>query len=300
MAVTNISTVSNQIEKFWSPLFAKELRKNSLIANLVNKDYQGEIKQGGDTVRVSQINAPTGQNLTIGTNADTFASEQLSLSYIDIQATKRAVASFEFDDLSQLQSQIDAETAGGPASEIRLAMAYAVDQQINAYLMSLVSPSTASPDHLVNSVTDCNKAHLGNMRLLAATAKWEKSKGWWGLLDPSYYQDVINDTTLSSRDFAEGDKPMVGGQVVQPRMGFNLLEDNSIAVDQGLFFHPDFLHLVIQRQIQFKISDLHPLKKFGYLISADVIYGAKLGIAGNVKHILSCASASAGSVVMGA
>jgi hypothetical protein len=298
MSQTNINTVTNQIQKFWSPLFMDELRASTLLPSLVNKQYEGEIKKGGDTVRVSQINAPVGENRTIGTDADAFSSEQLSLSYVDIKADKRAVASYELDDLSQLQSQIDAEAAGGPASKIREALVYAVNKKMNDYLYSLVAPSTSSPDHMRNSISAFDKSELLAVRLLASAAKWDKSKGWWVLADPSYYNDILSDTTLTSKDYVEGETPVVGGQVVNKRFGFNILEDNGLAVDQAVIFHPDFLHLVMQTEVQFKISDLHAQKKFGYVISADIIYGGKLGIDGSKKHILSVASGSASAVVM--
>lgn len=298
MAKTDLSSVQNQIQKFWSPLFMDELRASQLLGSLVNKEYQGQIQKGGDTVRVSQINAPVGENRTIGTDADAFSTEALSLSYVDIKADKRAVAAYEFDDLVSLQSQIDAEMAGGPASKIREALVYAVDKQIHQYLYSLVAPSAPSPDHLIQSVTDFNKGQLLANRLLASAAKWDKTKGWWILADPSFYNDILSDTTLVSKDYVEGEAPVVGGQIVNKRYGFNILEDNSLAVDQALVFHPDFMHLVTQTTVQFKISDLHSQKKFGFVISADIIYGAKLGIGGAKKHILNTASASATGIVM--
>lgn len=291
MAQTNIATVTEQIQKFWSALFMDELRAKLLLGSLVNKDYEGEIKKGGDEVTVTQINAPVGENRTIGVNADAFESEQLSLSSVKVKADKRAIGSFEFDDLSSLQSQIDAESNGGPGSKIREALVYAVNSQINKYLYSLVAPSTSSPDHLLTSITDFNKAQLLANRLLAAAAKWNKAKGWWILADPSYYNDLLGDTTLTSGDYV-GDKPVVGGQVAAPRFGFNILEDDALSTDQALVFHPDFLHLVTQTSVQFKISDLHSQKKFGFVISADIIYGAKLGIGGASKHILNTAGAT--------
>lgn len=293
MAVTDLAQVSNQIQKFWSPLFMPELRKASLLPSLVNKDYDGEIKKGGDTVYVSQIVAPVGQNLTVGTDADSFESQLLTTNRISVQANKRAVASFEIADLAEIQSQLESKQ-----SEIRDALTYSINQEINKYLYSLVSPSTSSPDHLINSVSDCNAAHVSAVRLLAAQARWLKMKGWYGLLDPSYYADVLNATTLVSKDYVGDEAPTVGGQVVNKRFGFNLLEDDSLSTDQGVWFSPDFMHLVMQKQPQFKVSDLHPLGKFGYKVSVDVIYGAALGISGNKKHVLSCASASATSVVM--
>jgi len=287
MSLTTLAAVNEQVQKFWAPMFMKELRESLLLGALVNKDYQGDIKQLGDTVYVSQINAPTGELRTAGVDADSFNSQTLSTTRVAVQANKRAVAAFEIEQLVDLQSQLGAEQ-----SEIRDSLRFAVGQQVNNYLFSLVSPSTASPDHLLNSVTDMNASQLSAIRLLAAQAKWLKDKGWYALLDPSYYSDVLNAQTLTSSDYVGAETAVVGGQVVNKRFGFNILEDNSMGTDKGLFFHPDFMHLVMQTEVQFKVSDMHSQKKFGYVISADVVFGAALGIDGAKKHIFATAAAS--------
>lgn len=287
MSLTTLGVVSEQIQKFWAPMFMKELRQSLLLGALVNKEYQGEIKQLGDTVYVSQINAPTGELRTAGTDADSFNTEALSTSRISIQANKRAVAAFEFEDLVQLQSQIGAQD-----SEIRESLKFAISKQVNDYLKTLVSPSTSSPDHLINSVTDFNAAQLSAARILASQAKWLMQKGWYGLLDPSYYGDILNASTLTSSDYVGGEAPIVGGQIVKQRFGFNLLEDNSFSTDRALLFSPDFMHLVMQQEPRFKISDQHANKKFGYIVSCDLVFGAGLGIDGAKKHIVVSAAAS--------
>jgi len=293
MSQTTLAAVTDQVQKFWPPLFMDELRKSAMLAGIVNKEYQGEIKQGGDTVYVSQINAPTGENRTVGTDADAFETDQLSMSRIAVAADKRAVAAYEFDDLAMLQSQL-----GSKDSDIRKALMYAVEQQMNTHLYSKVAPSTSAPDHLINSVTNFDASQLQALRILAAQAKWEKSKGWWVLADPVYYGDNLAATTLTSKDYVGDESPVIGGQIANKRFGFNILEDNSLATDQAVVFHPDFLHLVMQKSVRFKVSDLHSQKKFGFVISADILYGAALGISGSKKHMLVNANGSASAVVM--
>lgn len=280
MSVTTLAEVANQIQKYWSPLFTKQLRESLLLGGLVDKKYQGSIARQGDTVRVSQVNAPSGQLLTVGVDADSFASEAISTSYIDIKADKRAVAAYEFQDLVELQSQISQSNP-----EVMEALRYAMAKQINDYLYSLVSPSTSAPDHSISGVTDFNASQLAAVRTLAAQAKWPDMPGWYGLLDPQYYGDMLNATTLVSSDYGASDAPLIGGKVALKRYGFNLIEDNSRSADYGLFFHPDFMHMVTQSEVQVKISDLHSQKKFGVVMSVDMVFGAKLGINGNVKHI---------------
>lgn len=291
MAVTNIGDVSNQVQKYWAPMFTKELRESLLLGSLVNREYSGDLKRQGDTVYVSQINAPTGELLTVGTDADAFSTEELSMTRISIQANKRAVAAFEFEDLAVVQSQLDAQD-----SEIRTSLMFAMQKQINNYLYSLVSPSTSAPDHVINGVSDLNAAQVAALRTLAAQAKWNRDeKGWWLLADPVYYSDMLDDTTLASSDYNGGDTPVVGGQMARQRFGFNILEDNSAGIlqlspasagaDCALAFHPDFMHMVMQTEAQIKISDLHSQKRFGYVMSVDLVFGAALGVNGDEKHI---------------
>lgn len=283
MTMSLKADVTAQVQKYWSAKFTQELRESLLLGALVNKDYEGEIKKGGDTVYVSQVNAPVGETLsTEDGSASTFGSQKISTTRVAIQANKRFVASYEFEDIVDLQSQIDIQ-----GSEAREALLFAMQQQINDYLYSMVAPSTSNPDHSLASVTDMNKAQVLAIRTLAAQAKWSKAKGWYALLDPSYYGDVLNDTVLGSSDYGATDAPTISGQIALPRFGFNILEDNSSPVDYGLFFHPDFLHFVSQQSVRVKISDLHSNHQFGVLMSVDLVGGAALGIAGNVKHVLA-------------
>lgn len=279
MTATALSDVQYQIQKFWAPMFTKQLRNSLLLGSLVNRDYQGTIAKGGDTVTVSQINAPTGQLLTVGTNADGYTPEALSTSYIQIQATKRAVASFQFEDLVGLQANLDQDN-----SEVRASLLYAMNKQIENYLLTLVNPSTSAPDHLISGVTDFNASQLSGARMRAAIALWDESKPWYVLADPSYYSDLLNAQTLVSSDYVGGDMATVGGKIGMKRFGFQIFEHNLLGTDTAIIFHPDFLHLVMQQEVQVKVSDLHPTGKFGYAISVDCVFGAALGINGNVKH----------------
>ena len=280
MSVTTLTEVQYQIQKYWAPVFTKQLRESLLLGALINKDYQGDLKRQGDTVRVSQVNAPTGQLLTVGTNADSFSTEAISTSYIDIVADKRAVAAYEFEDLVSLQSQLSLDKP-----EVRESLMFAMNKQINDYLYTLVSPSTATPDHEIASVADLNVGQLSAIRVLAGQAKWATNKRWYGLVDPQYYGDLMDDTTLAGADYGASDSPIISGKLALNRFGFSIFEDNSRSADYGLFFHPDFMHLVMQDEVQVKISDLHSQKRFGYVLSVDVVFGAKQGINGNVKCI---------------
>lgn len=294
MAVTDLGVVQDQIQKFWAPLFMDELRANLPAAAILNKEYSGQIKDLGDEVTVSQIDAPEGQLKTVGTDADTFDSDLMSVREVKVKADKRAVASFEIADLAMLQSQIGAQD-----SSIRAALEYAVAKKINAHIHATVAPSTSAPDHLLNSTSSMDASVLASVRKLAGQAKWQKDGKWYGLLDPKYYSDLLNASTLASSDYVQGDMPVVAGDIGTKRFGFQLLEDNSMGVNNagvGLFLHPDAMLMVMQQQPRFKVSDLHPMKKFGFLISVDVVFGLKLSVDGAKKHIVVTAASSGNDI----
>jgi hypothetical protein len=269
-----------------------ELMQTTLLPSLVNKEFEGEINVRGDTVYVSQINRPEATRKTTGSGHEYFETTRLSESRVTITANQVISAAYEFDSLVQLQSQI-----GDQDSKIRQGLLEAYAIELNNYLYSLVSPSTSSPDHSVNGVGAMNAAALVANRVLAGTARWPQMGGWFGLCDSSYWGDLLSDSTLASSDYVGQDQVVVGGQTAMKRFGFNLFEDNSdgllslspagAGVECGLFFHPDFMHLVHQLTPEFEVSSLHSNKQFGYIISVRGICGAALGNDGDVKHIVN-------------
>lgn len=287
---TELSAVQNQIQKFWSPIFVPELKETSVLPSLVSSDYDGEIKQGGDTVYVSMIQNAVGATQAIDGATGShrvISAEAMVTQRVGITADQIFTASFELDNLIDLQSQI-----GSPAgqSKIREALLTGVEKQINAYLYSLVAPSAAAPDHLINTVPTFNFTQLMNLRKLASLAKWPKND-WFCLLDPSYMNDFLSDDKNINALYVDGKPVQQGGNQIYQRAGFSVVEDNSDAcvamgtAGAGVAFHKTFMYLVMQMQPTFKLSDLHATKKRGYLLTVDLVGGAKLGLQGNKKHI---------------
>lgn len=281
MSITNVAQVQQQVQEFWSPIFMDELREETLLPQLVNKQYTGEIKKKGDTVKVSQIKKAKGELLDIPAGqADVFHPEKLVTEQVEIKANKRAVASFKVAELVEIQSQI-----GDKNSEMRLALMQGIEEQLNDHLYSLLAPSAANPDHIFTGVANLDVNDVRTARKLAGLAKWKKKDPWWALLDPNYYSDLSGDSVITSSDFNGGETVTIAGEIIQKRSGFNIVEDNSRLGSTGVFFHPDFMYLVMQKEPTFKVSDLHSNEEFAFLISVDMIFGAVIGLEGDVKHI---------------
>jgi hypothetical protein len=282
MTDTNIAAVQTAIQTFWPTLFQDQLRQTNLLYQLVNREYSGALQAHGDTVKVNQVNATTGERLTIsGATGRTFTPEALSLSSVSVTVDQRLVASYDIEDLVWIQSLID--PMGTSAQEVRAAMVQGISNQLNTYLYSLVAPTTTIP-----SVTTMTAATVALARETAALAKWSYNKPWYSLLAPQYYSDLLTDTTMTNSDYTGTDLPVINGQIAKQRYGFNIYEDNTQSISAtsgGLFFHPDFMYLVTQMEPRFKISDKHSSHEFAAVLSVDMLIGAKLGIQGAARHI---------------
>lgn len=266
MSVSGVSQMANLIPELWSPTMYAELRNSLMLADFFENSYEGVIRSMGDIVRVNQIQAPNGEILTDDTQA--FSSESLSIEQKSVTVNKRASASFEISDLAQLQSQEF-------AAEAQNALVHAVRKKIEQDIIDALVPSASSPDHDIApaSASDLAAADLAGMRRLLRIAK-VPTVGLGLFIDPNYYADLLTKTQLVSRDFqnaAATDNGMIGNL-----FGFNVAEHDLLSADVGFACHPSALQLVMQQDLRIKVSDLHSTKKYGYIISADIVYGLSL------------------------
>lgn len=269
MAFTKLSDVQEQVQEFWASVFMDELRETLLLGGTINTEYSKDLKKG-DTVKVSQVNAPSGALKTVGVDSESFTSETLSTSQTPVICNRRAVAAYDLEDLVQLKSQL-----GDPAGEsaIRQSLLFAVEKQVNDHLATLIAPSVAAPDHVLNSVATFDSTVLSQIRQLSGEAKWNRLKPWYIRASPQYYTDILDEIKLTSSDHVD-DRPIVAGQVTTRRYGYNILEDTSLTGGTAFAYHPDFMAMVMQMEARFKISDLHSNREFGFVLSVDTVFGA--------------------------
>lgn len=93
--------VTNFIPELWTAKILVALRKKAVAAQLVNRDYEGEIRRAGDTVNITSINDVTIGNYTKHTD----------ITFEDIDDATRALVidqqkyfAFELDDIERAQA----------------------------------------------------------------------------------------------------------------------------------------------------------------------------------------------------
>jgi hypothetical protein len=254
------------IPEIWSSMMYAELRNSIMFANTFSRQYEGEIRNVGDTVKVNQLVAPEGEIIT--NDKLQFSSSTMQINQDSIIANKRASAAFEITDLAAMQS-LEFQ------NEAREALVYAIRLKMEEDILSALIPSASNPDHQISpaSASSLASADLGAIRTLLSAAKVPLDNRQL-FLAPSYYGDLLSVTQVTSTDFVSGNSAQSG--VVSSFMGFRIMEHNLLGADIGFAIHPSALQLVMQQEVRVKLSDLHAQNKYGYLLSADLVYGYKL------------------------
>lgn len=279
-SLTLLGDISDQVQKFWAPTTIPELKEKAILPNLTDRSYEGEIKKGGDAVYISQWQVGQAQRKQVGQGHESFTPNKLGSARIQLKADQVISHAIEFDDLIELQSQLE-----NPESMLKNDMLAEMAIKANDYVYSLISPSTSSPDHLLEGVTEfTHAAHLAH-RTLAAQAYWGTARKIT-LLDPQYYTDFLGQNQNNSQDFVD-DRPVVSGRIGSMRNGFEVYEDDTAGLltldtgatatqDVGLSFRPDFLHTVmggVEWQVASKLAN----NQFTYVLVAKMLMGGAVG-----------------------
>lgn len=93
--------VTTFIPQLWSGALLAHLDKAHVVANLVNRDYEGEIRQYGDTVKINQIGAITINDYT--ENSDIDDPQDLATTETVLKIDKQKYFNFQIDDVDQAQ-----------------------------------------------------------------------------------------------------------------------------------------------------------------------------------------------------
>ena len=255
--------IARLIPTVWSPLMYQELRHKPSYINIFARDYEGEIKEKGNTVKVSQVKKPTGQILL--DDKEQFETEELQVGGFDIVADRRAVSSFEITDLAKLQS-LEFQL------EVTNALVDAILEQMETDVMSIMVAAAANQIGALAGAS-FDLADVVALRN-ALRAKKVPISDVFLALGSTYYGSLLTKNMVMSSDYGSIND-LMGGEV-KKLSGFATFENIMENATSAVAFHKSAVQLVSQTQVNVKVSDLHANKKFGYLVSADIVYGRKL------------------------
>jgi hypothetical protein len=125
--------VTNFIPDLWSAKLLVSLRKAHVAGNLVNRDYEGEIKRQGDSVKITSINDVTIGTYTPHSDITVEDIDDATRSLLIDQARYFAV---ELDDVEKAQH---VKGGGSPLSQAVDNAAYQLADVADAFLLDKIN-----------------------------------------------------------------------------------------------------------------------------------------------------------------
>lgn len=194
-------SLNNFIPQIWANTLLPSLRANLVYGNLFNEDYQGEISQMGDTVKINSIGDITIFNYTKDTDLN--APQTLTDAQSILTISQAKAYNFEVDDVDQAQS--NPKVMGEAMSWAAYELANTMDQYFAGFYVdasnnvgssgSPVTPVVATSANIGSGTTVYDYLVLLNQKLTEAKVP---KQGRWCTVPPWVTTLLIQDIRFTS------------------------------------------------------------------------------------------------------
>jgi N4-gp56 family major capsid protein len=269
--------IANFIPELWTAKILVALRKKAVAGQLVNRDYEGEIKRAGNTVNITSIN-----DVTIGTY-----TEHTDITFEDIDDATRALVidqqryfAFEIDDIERAQS-----VNGGAVMNQALDNAtYQLRDIADAFLLDAMNDAIQGTGNDLGTVAIHTTAKnlYDSFVDLAVTLDVDNvpEEGRWAVVSPSLHGRLLKlDTFITPGDQAAPAARLNG--YIGSIAGLDIYKSNNLpavtdaAATGGLAIAGHSMATTFAEQIT-SVEAVRLEKRFADGLKGLHVYGAKV------------------------
>lgn len=268
-------SVANFIPTLWSARLLAHLDKAHVYAALVNRDYEGEIKNYGDTVKVNQIGDVTIKNYVKGQDIDD--PEELNGDQQELKIDQAKYFNFSIDDVDNAQTNpklMDEamqraaygmnDTTDGFLANLMAVGAINNGDNLGSDDVPLVPTAETAYDMLVDLGTDLTEKNVPTM------GRWVVVPAWFHGLLLKDKRFVGNGTDYN--------KALIEGGEVGVAAGFKVNLSNNVPNTLGAKYKiiagtnaaASFAEQIL------KTEAYRPEKRFSDAVKGLHVYGAKV------------------------
>lgn len=266
--------------EIWSAALLVALRKALVYAapGVVNRDYEGEIRQAGDTVRITSISDPTVQPYT--PNSTVITPEELTDAQRTLVVDQADYFAFYVDDVDARQAKGDVmiEAINRAAYKQR----DRIDQYVAAFYTSVPSANRVGDVTIDLSPTSwaAEAAKAYNEVLVPLKVKLDEAnvptEGRYAIVPPWFHGVLLRDPNFINAE-KSADPGTLRNGFVGRAAGFDIRVSNNTP-------SPEASHNVITAGTEMAISyaeqinkteAYRPESKFADAVKGLVLYGAK-------------------------
>ena len=222
-------SIQNFIPTIWSARLLNHLDKSHVYLNLLNRGYEGEIKNFGDTVKINQVGDVSIKDYTKGTDID--APEDITGEQQELKIDQAKYFNFAVDDVD------NAQTNPKLMDKAMQRAAYAMNDVVDAFAANLLAinvhadnaigtndapivPTKADAyDYLVDLNTKLTEANVAKM-------------GRWVVIPAFYHGLLLKDDRFVGNGTDYNQAILEGGEVGKAA-GFTVYVSNNVPHTEG-------------------------------------------------------------------
>jgi N4-gp56 family major capsid protein len=267
-------SILNFRPEIWSANLLVALRKNLVFGDLVNRDYEGEITQAGDTVRITSVGRPT-----IGTyvpNSTVITPEQVQDSQRTLVVDQSKYFAFAVDDVDQRQAR--GNVIPQSVNEAAFGFADVIDQYIASFYTGAQS-ANALGAITINSATTPTDAYdklLVPLKVQLDLAN-VPTEGRWVVVRPEVHGCLLRDARFVKVNESGTSDGLRNGHVGRAA-GFDIRVSNNapnVSGSQYATVAGTNSAITFAEQIN-QIEAYRPQSSFSDAVKGLVLYGGKL------------------------
>lgn len=221
--------VTTFIPELWNARLLYALEKAHVATNLVNRNYEGEISNHGDTVHINTIGAITVKSYTKNTDID--APETLTTTDQTLVIDQAKYFNFQVDDVDKVQAAGElVDTAMGRA-------AYALADVSDAYLLGVIAAGAAA-GNTIGSAAAPVAITASNVyeNIVKLKTKLDKANvpntGRTIVVPPDVHSLLLLDDRFAKSTATAGQEALING-LVGRIAGFDVYMSNNVKTGTG-------------------------------------------------------------------
>ena len=286
--------VDTFIPELWNARLLYALEKAHVATNLVNRNYEGEIRNHGDTVHINTIGAITVKSYTKNTNID--APETLTTTDQSLAIDQAKYFNFQVDDVDKAQAAGElVDTAMGRA-------AYALADVSDAYLLGVIAAGAAT-GNTIGSAASPVALTAANVyeNIIKLKTKLDKANvpntGRTIVVPPDVHSLLLLDDRFAKSSSNAGQEALING-LVGRIAGFDVYMSNNVKTGTGTDTgHTPYFEITAQiadatthaEQI-IKTEAYRMESRFADAVKGLHVYGAKVTDGTKIAKILASVS----------
>lgn len=255
----------NFIPTLWSARLLANLDKKFVYPMCVNRDYEGEIKNLGDTVKINQIG-----DVTVGDYTGSVGeAEELTSTQTTLTIDQAKYFHFKVEDIEATQANVNLVDEAMRRASVK------ISNEIDQYIASFVKDAKITVGSASTPVALTTPAQaydqLVDLKVLL-NSKNVPQEGRFVVVPPEFVGLLEKDDRFTKNY----DKDVLANGVVGKVAGFDVRESNNVPVKSGVYNILAGTSMAISYAGQIaKVKTYEPEDGFATAVKGLYVFGAK-------------------------